>query len=98
MVLADSISSDASRGGGVHDAVAAEGVDEIQPSQNRGLFQQMACSEPLDAELRGVDEIGVTFQNQVSRDAAGGGGVHDAVAAEAVDEVQTFDIWRGADD
>ena len=56
------------------------------PAGVRLFLQAIGSAEALDAELRVVDEIGMAMEDQVRSDAAGGAGVHDPVAAKAVDE------------
>src|SRR5215213_10127427 len=69
-----------------------------QGSENRSLFEELAFGEALGAQRRGVEEARFVVEDEVGKDAAGGGRVHDAVAAEAVGEEEAADAWGAADD
>src|ERR1051326_910952 len=60
-----------------------------------GLFQQSTRGESLDTELFSINEIRMSFEDNIGGHPAGRGGVHDAVAAETVNEVKAFDARRG---
>ena len=57
-----------------------------------GFVYQTAFGKARQVEGAGVDQFGVAAQDEVREDAAGGRGMHDAMAAEAVGKVQTWDL------
>src|SRR5947207_2421519 len=53
--------------------------------QQCGLMQQLASGEALEAQHRCIiHDVSFAAQDQVRKDLAGGGGMHHAMAAEAV--------------
>jgi hypothetical protein len=49
-------------------------------------MKQLPSCKSINIELVRLNQIGMPLQNQVSRQAAGGGGVHDSVSGKAVYE------------
>lgn len=67
-------------------------------SENGRFVKEAAFAEALDAERGDVDKAGAAVEDKIGEDAAGGGRVHDAVAAEAVGEVETLKLRDAAED
>src|SRR5262245_46921958 len=69
----------------------------LRQSKHGCLFQQSAFGESFDSERSGINET-LPPQDQIGGDASRRGGMHHAVAAEAVGEEQSLHARRGAND